>query len=331
MKIIYIKTLLLLLFAFNKSLFYGQSQQKGTITGNLYLDNSWNAEIYLSYIPSYEGMYNMSNDMIVAKTSIDSLGYFEFDTNLLLPEKKLYRLHIIKKGDSPASLIIGGRNENHLFLIANRFSKITVSSHFSYPPFKNVKFKNSIENTSFQQISTILFKADSSYSESSAAKRMMIEEKLEKDLLRVADSSKFALVSLYAMYESNFKTNYTLNPTFYNTYFKKWNNNTYLKPLKDQLHIKTDNHFFLSSIIGFILIIIVLLFFYWKKTLSQSKNLTKLSVQERKIFELLRNGSTNQEISNQCLISISTVKSHVSNIYSKLKVNSRKEIMNLKL
>ena len=333
MKIIYIKAFLLLLFAFNKSVIYGQNHNNPSISGNIFLDDSWSSEIYLSYIPTYDEMYLMSNDMIVAKTDIDSLGYFEFDTNLLPSKRKLYRLHIIKKGDSPASLIIGGRNENHLFLIANRSSKITVSTYFSYPPFKNTVFKNSPENTSFQQIRDIVFKADSSSSESSAAKRMMIENKLEKDLLTVADSSNVFLVSLYAIYESKFETNYVLNPPFYNSYLKKWENenNAYFKSFKKQLPIKTDYSFVFLLFISLVLCISTIIFLNKKKPFSQKKNLKKLSVQERKVFEMLREGLTNQEISDKCLISLSTTKSHVSSIYNKLKIKSRKGIMNLEL
>lgn len=61
-----------------------------------------------------------------------------------------------------------------------------------------------------------------------------------------------------------------------------------------------------------------------------NSNVEKLSVQERRVLELLKKGATNQEISNQYNIEVSTVKSHVSGILSKLKVKSRKEIINIK-
>lgn len=333
MNFLYIKVILLPLLTFLLNVGNGQNQNKGFISGNLFLDDSWSSEIYLSYIPTYDDMYLISDDMIVAKTDIDSLGYFEFDTNILPSQKKLYRLHIIKKGDSSASLIIGGRNENHLFLIADCYSKIIVSSYFSYPPFKDITFNNSLENSSFQQVRSLIFKADSSSSESSAAKRIMIEEKLEKDLLAVADSSQFFLVSLYAIYESKFETNYISDFTFYNRYFEKWENedNAYYKSLKKQLPIKRDNNFVLLFIIALILSVSAVIFIYWKRPFNQKKKLNKLSLQERRIFEMLREGLTNQEISDQCLIGISTTKSHVSSIYSKLNIKSRKEIMNLEL
>ena len=45
-----------------------------------------------------------------------------------------------------------------------------------------------------------------------------------------------------------------------------------------------------------------------------------LSVQERKIYTLLKEGKSNKEISEELNIGLSTVKSHASNIYSKLKI-----------
>ncbi|MDX1406677.1 MAG: helix-turn-helix transcriptional regulator, partial [Saprospiraceae bacterium] len=51
-----------------------------------------------------------------------------------------------------------------------------------------------------------------------------------------------------------------------------------------------------------------------------------LSVQERKVFELLASGRSNKEISSELNIGVSTVKSHVHRIYTKLGINSRREV-----
>ena len=53
-----------------------------------------------------------------------------------------------------------------------------------------------------------------------------------------------------------------------------------------------------------------------------------LTVQERNIFALLQLGKSNKEISDELNISLSTVKSHVNNIFSKMNIKSRKEILN---
>jgi DNA-binding NarL/FixJ family response regulator len=82
----------------------------------------------------------------------------------------------------------------------------------------------------------------------------------------------------------------------------------------------------LSLIIGSILTIIVF------KLIKKNKNpLYDLSLQERKIFSLILNGKSNKEISEELNIGLSTVKSHVNRIYSKLEIKTRKDVLNLNI
>ncbi len=310
---------------------YGQ-KTKGSISGKLLLDNSWSSTIYLSHIPTFDDMYVMSSEMIIAKTVIDSLGYFKFDINYLPVDENLFRLHIVKKDDSPATLIIGGKDENHLFLMANRFSTIQLTSNLSYPPFKNVIFENSKENIAFQQVTHHFFKADSIASESSASKRLLIEKQLEKDLFLMADTSKYFLVSLYAIYKNRFSSNYSSNENFYTSYVRKWSNqnNAYFNSFKKQLPNNASGNSALIIAIVSTGILTLIGFIIGKYGFKKTNNIEKLSVQERKIYEMLQQGASNQEISDQFNIGLSTVKSHVSSIYSKLNVKSRKGIVNMK-
>ena len=54
--------------------------------------------------------------------------------------------------------------------------------------------------------------------------------------------------------------------------------------------------------------------------------LSKLTRQEKIIAEMIRQGMTNREIGEELCISETTVKKHVSNIFAKLEINSRKEL-----
>jgi len=86
------------------------------------------------------------------------------------------------------------------------------------------------------------------------------------------------------------------------------------------------NYIILVAAISFILGLIISKVF---PSQSTNKNFKLLSIQERKIHEALKDGKSNKEISEEFNIGISTVKSHVSSIYSKLNIKSRKEILNL--
>ena len=60
------------------------------------------------------------------------------------------------------------------------------------------------------------------------------------------------------------------------------------------------------------------------KTLLPENNLSR---QERNIQRLILEGKSNKEIGNQLFISLSTVKTHISNIYNKLGVSDRRELI----
>ena len=57
----------------------------------------------------------------------------------------------------------------------------------------------------------------------------------------------------------------------------------------------------------------------------------KLTNQEQKTLSLILTDKSNKEIASELFISVSTVKSHINNLYKKLNVTSREEVKSLKL
>lgn len=332
---VYLKRLIISAFILSiillPSFVFGQEKTYTQISGKLAIDETWDSKVFLSYIPTYDDMFFMSNEMIIAEAEIDSLGYFKFDIDFLPKGENLYRLHLAKKRNTRANLIIGGKEENHFFFIISPPSKIEFTCSSKYPPFKNIIFKNSRDNTTFQQISDMVYIADSIASESSAAKRQLIEKQLQNDLLSIADTSSNFLVGLYAIYKSKFEYNYRSNVDFYESYVKKWENekNAYFDAFVKKLP-KHNYSNFNVIIVSTAVTLLVLIFFVFKFWLDPNRRIKKLSIQERKVYDLLLQGNTNQDIANYLNIGLSTVKSHVSSIYSKLNIKSRKEISNVK-
>ncbi|MDR6300144.1 response regulator transcription factor [Mesonia maritima] len=323
--ILYYNIIIASLLISSKSI--GQDNSNGKLTGNIQLDSTWSSTIYLSYIRDFGELHSMSSKMILAESKIDSLGHFEFDLSYLPEEKNIFRLHIAKKLDSKNSIIIGGNHENYLIFIANRNSEINLKTTQAKPPFKKVDFGTNKENVNFQKITNLVFKQDSIASVSGASKRKFIEDKLIKNLLR--DNQ---LTSLYALYKSAFESNYSRHKKFYKSYLKKWSDtdNNYFRDFKNKLPIKKEKKSTKTATFFIYAMLLLSGFILGKVNLPRSNRIKKLSVQERKIYDLLRKGATNKEIAEEFNIGISTTKTHVSNILSKLKVKSRKDIMNLK-
>jgi DNA-binding CsgD family transcriptional regulator len=306
------------------------------IFGKLPIDTAiWTPTAYLSFIPDLENLYTISNEIIIDRVDITDSGSFVFDTKYLPVEDVLLRIHISKKGDLPASLIIGGKDENHFFLVANRNSGITIKSSTDSEFIKDIIIQGYSPNQTLLQINKIASFIDTVSINDPIIKKEFIKSAVFEKLRFIADTCTNPLVSLYALYKSKFDGNYLVNQKFYKNFLTKWEDqkSEYFNRFREKLPSsrKKDLGFIifiviLSLSIGFLASLIYLKFFRKNQNLIQN-----LSVQERKIFALLIEGKSNKEISEFLSIGLNTVKTHVNSIYSKLDVKSRKDIMNLDL
>jgi DNA-binding CsgD family transcriptional regulator len=233
--------------------------------------------------------------------------------------------------DPPASLIIGGKDENHFFLIANKKSEIMVSVTGRSETIKGIKIRGYYPNQQLRQIDGIAGYLDSINYNDSPGKNELIIRTIYEKLRFYADTCSNPLIALYALHKVSFKRDYSQNQQFYKKFITKWRGeqSTYFIEFKRKIPL-SDNRMVLPAEISLVILFIgIALFFIVKKYKKNPNVLQDLSVQERRIFGLITEGKSNKEISEILKISLSTVKSHVNNIYSKLDVNSRKEILNL--
>lgn len=306
------------------------SDASGQIKGTLFLDGSWEQTIYISLIESFEKEFAVSDKMIIVSSPIDSMGRFTIKLDNIPTEWCLLRLHIVKKGNPPASLIIGGLDENYYFIIANCYSKIELHNTSEKPVFKNLFISGAPYMNTFEYITNLSGYPNSIDYENSLIEKEFVEEVVSEKLKSIADTCKNPVVSLYALYQTEFYADYQKDHTFYKAYLSKWRNDNsrYFKSFRRKFPVSEKPKW------QYILILIfTALFIYVSIFIKDRKRrrIKKLSVQERRIFELLQKGASNQEISDKYNIELSTVKSHVSNIFSKLNIKSRKEAMNLRI
>lgn len=306
-----------------------------SIRGEFYIDSTWAPMAYLSYIPSLEKMFTMSNELIIEEADIDNNGIFSFNTSFLPGEDRLYRIHITKKGYPPASLIIGGKEENHFFVIASKTSEIWVQDKTHEQFLNDVAVSGYYPNQMLQQINEMIGFIDTATFDSSTIKKELIKKGLSEKLRSIADTCMHPLVSLYALSKSNFEPDIQLNPTFYHNYLERWENenSSYFKEFRKRVPTRQSYEWVYRILISLVSLTIGIFAYHFTIKLRNHNEalLKNLTIQERRILTLINNGKSNKEIAQEFNIGLSTVKSHVNNIYSKLNVKSRKEIVNLKL
>jgi DNA-binding CsgD family transcriptional regulator len=308
------------------------SSQSG-IKGKLVIDTTiWAPVAYLSLIPDLDNMYTMSNEMIIEKANIDDSGSFDFNTQYLPNEDVLIRFHVSKKGDLPASLIIGGKDENHFFFLANRKSNITIEDTSNSEFLKDIVLKGYIPNQTLQIVDRIANYLDTTSFNGPIIKTELIRSAIFEKLRVIADTCSNPLVSLYALYKSKFDINYSFNQQFYKNFLYRWRHlkDPYFLEFRKKLPPSRTKGIVSSLLTGILSLMIGFLtcLAYFKLFKKKQNLLQDLSVQERRIFALILEGKSNKEISDDLNIGLSTVKSHVNNIYSKLQIRSRKEVLN---
>jgi len=323
------------LFAFISILWSLSSTcQVGSIKGQIELDTTiWAPIVYLSLIPDFDELYSMSYEMIIDKSPISKAGQYKFITNYLPDGDHLVRIHIAKKNDPPASLIIGGKDENFVFLVTNKRSSVRVESNQDSGLFKQSIIHGYFPNVQLQQINEIASYYDTVSINGFPIRIDLIRNAISEKLRVFADTCSNSIVALYAIYKSGFENNVLVNQQYYDDFLTKWHNekSTYFTEFRKRIPKNINRH------VKYIVIFSLLSFFVGSsssilfcKIKKRNDNLIKdLSLQERRIFSLLIDGKTNKEISEILNIGLSTVKTHINSIYSKLKIGSRKEVLNL--
>lgn len=316
-----------------------QAADVGNISGQLILDDSWERKIYLSLIENFNSEFTISNNLILTSSEIDTEGNFKIDFKNISKEWSLLRLHVVKKGVTSSSLTIGGINENFMFIVANRDSSIKLYNTDNLPIFSNMTIEGAEYMQTFQYVKKLVDYPNSLDYEDAIIEKEFILDAVNEKLKMVADTCTHPVVSLYALHQIDFQDDFVKDKTFYNNYMEKWKmqddayfngfRRNFPETLSDESKTKksTNNLFWLIAL-GVLLSSIISFFVIRQR---KKNNLGLLSVKEREVFELLQQGMTNKEISAECNIELTTVKSHVSSIYSKLKIKSRKAAMDFKI
>ncbi len=310
--------------------------------------------IYLSIIEDYRKFGRISMEQILKKTTTDSLGYFKFTGDNLIDENRVYRIHL--DDCSEASV-----NSEHFFgscefsrnvlFIANNNDTINFPTSFANEVLCEITSTNS-KSAAFLNIDVLKEEMAFDFNEfRSAANKKLNSKKWFKTLQKYGENLNEPLAELYIFDFLSDKRNET-----YAYYLKNIENTNYYDELGERLVTKYPNasftELYLNDItidqqvanrnspssnfykwlIPALLILSILLNIYLilrqkrhSRTL-QNQSLARLTEQENNIIQQILENKTNKEIAAIMFISVSTVKTHINNVYKKLEISSRDEI-----
>nr|WP_321247063.1 helix-turn-helix transcriptional regulator [uncultured Psychroserpens sp.] len=324
-----------------------------------HIDNErWQNEIYLSVIDDYRTLDGINDEQIITKVKSDSSGFFKFDQNQLDINQKIYKLHV----DNCTSFNQSGNHfDGHctdykdILFIAKRTDSITFPLSFEAQMFCDV-VSNNPKTSAFIQIDSLKEEMKFAYSEfRSKANRELNNKKWFKRLQDFGKDLDEPLAELYIYAflsdRGNQLHNYYLEDLKANSYYDEllerlksaYPNSSYTKQYEAELTSdkfivftsKEKSSFNWSYLwIGLLIIssIINLWFLISAKKRKSKQHIdatAQLTKQEQNVLDLLLGDNTNKDIAESLFVSVSTVKTHVNNVYKKLNVNSRDELKSL--
>ncbi len=311
----------------------------GSISGKIMLDSTWEQKVFLSYISQFSDLNVASEQFLISETKVAENGEFHFEDLDLNEGWRVYRLHCIKRGDPISTIFIGGREHNHFHFLFNPSAEASIESRSGNKLLKDLEEKNLQANKSLKRILE-LEEGYHSASRGSQAQKEIEKENYDKNLIRIADAAQLEILSLWCVYLLDPGRNYPAHSAWFSEFTSRdFDLVSYSKPIIDDIRsrelldgpIENERTASWLVVITTTIISLGIIFYFAMAGRSKSKkpDLGSLTVQERKVFELIIQGKSNKEISQALHVELSTVKSHVNSIFGKLAVDSRATLMHL--
>lgn len=314
-----------------------------------YLDTpTKNKRVYLSLL-RFNEENTIYEDQILTSTLTDSLGYFSFEGKLLSEKHAIYRIHArVDENKSPLQMAFNEDLKNlHNFIFSNldtivfeKNSKYWFSTNTNTNPIDRQWQEFSKYAT---QLNLELASLRDFESRDESSEQLLSELKAYTD---IKDAHPLVTLLLIGnVQESVLQEDLKKDPVFYTTLQDSLNsyydNKVYAeqyKELRRDLSItetQLDLEFYkkltyILAGIGLILLIgIVYLLVKLKRKMNEQppQENINLTNQEERIAELIIQDKTNKEIAAELFVSLSTVKTHIRNIYAKLEVGNRQEFV----
>ncbi|MBO0321614.1 response regulator transcription factor [Muricauda sp. CAU 1633] len=310
--------------------------------------------IYLSLVEDYRKSSRIYLDQIVKKAQVDSLGHFQFEGNNLPLENRIYRIHLDGCSDSSEANHFLGQcnNSSSVLFIANNTDTVQFPTSFEDQSLCSIISTNA-KSEELLQVEFLKDEMAFDFMEyTSEASRKLNSKKWFATLQDFGKTAEEPLVELFVYDFLSDKRNetyaYYLQDVPTNLYYENLLNrlqSTYpeasftqqyaaeIATDKELATFNTPKTWYLKYLLQVALILsllanVYLLTFRKLNIRVRAKSLReKLTPQEQKIVQHILQEKSNKEIATELFVSLSTVKTHINNLYKKLEVSSREEIV----
>ncbi len=304
---------------------------QNSVTGFVNMEDEYLAtEVQLSKI-NIEDYPDFSVARKIGSYTLDKNGFFKFKRTVISNKDAIYRLHIKHFEKTLKDTLDVAK----LFVLSNRDTIHFKKSKIPFAAYTS----SSMADKEWQKLR--------SFEEQLRKNEVEKQDSLSEDYVinlktYTKDSLEILMVKLIGIKQLDNKEllekDIAKNPNYYLAL---------LAELKDS-DIERSEYLFLENKLAFLtteiaeskyltsltinlllglFVLALIVFVFRKQRKNQKVSLNHLSKQEKNIQTLILEGKTNKEIANELFISISTVKTHITNIYSKLDVSNRQELL----
>ena len=321
------------------------------------LENTPGTTVYLSIIEDYRKLSRVYFEQIIRKTVTDSLGHFKFKGDNLPLKNRIYRVHIdecINNLEDPQHFLASCDNDKSVLFLASNSDSIVLPVTTNSEMFCEINSANPNANV-FLEIETLKEEMALDFLEvgNEASKQLNLKKWFSRwKQYGLAQEDPLVELYIYAYLSDKRNETYTyyLNDLIESTYYEELSTRLETRyPLAPftllyDAEISTDQylaryssgtatsyHWLVYLLLVFSVLLNLLLFY----TIQKSKQVkmrdasNKLTAQEQKIVDCILEDKTNKEIAATLFISVSTVKTHINNLYKKLHVEGRKDIKSI--
>jgi len=282
--------------------------------------------------------------MIVNTATVDSTGAFVLEGDNLPTDQRFYRIYLMKKQntDYDACLYVGGDDHNFAHVILENGAQLSLAANpTSIAPFGEYSVDGDPANHLMRSLAKIVFPSFYFYRIKFPTELKFSENKLHTDLINFADTCANPLVALAAVNNTDFDEYFDRNEDFYRAFGDRleteipnsiYTKNYLLKVGYYANEESSNKSGWTSGFLQGILASIVLFGLWYLMNRSKKKDAVKpnspevqLTSKEKEILDLIRDGKSNKEIASSLFVEVSTVKTHINKIYSKIGASNRQE------